>query len=148
MVILINNIQDKIRVPVELTSLLEQIGSDLLQLEGQPRDSEVSIILIDDEYIRELNLTYRGQDRPTDVLAFCLQDDMTGMEEDKVLGDVLISVERAAGQAQEYGHSLKREVAFLAAHGILHLLGYDHKSSDEEEEMKSRQIFILERFEL
>ncbi len=148
MAILVNNQQDQITISEGLLSLLGQIGDDVLRMEGQPQESEVSITLVDNAYIQELNRTYRGLDRPTDVLAFYLEDDMPAMEEEKMLGDVLVSVEKADEQAREYGHSLEREVAFLTVHGILHLLGYDHHLPQEEEKMKSRQKLFLERFKL
>ena len=147
MEVLVNNAQDKLAIPEELPPLLEKIGLDLLQLEGYTRKGEVNIILVDNAYIRELNRTYRGQDKATDVLSFNLSDsdEMTEVEDDQMLGDVFISVEKAVEQAREYGHSLEREVAFLFVHGILHLLGYDHESPDEEKTMTARQNVILER---
>ncbi len=146
MAINIHNDQDKVRIPAALSPLLQEIGEHLLKEEGRSQEEEISLILVDDGQIRELNRTYRKLDRATDVLAFDLQDEMTGKEEDHVLGDVVISVERAAEQAREYGHSLEREIAFLAVHGILHLLGYDHRFATEENEMFSRQHLMLEKF--
>ncbi|MDY6053519.1 MAG: rRNA maturation RNase YbeY, partial [Anaerovibrio sp.] len=91
-------------------------------------NSEVSITLTNDEYIHKLNLEYRGLDRPTDVLSFAFVDsqepEVAGGMETEILGDIIISVERAYAQAQEYGHSLERELSFLTVHGMLHLLGY------------------------
>ena len=148
MKVLVNDTQDMRPVPQELLLLLEKIGLDLLELEGPPPGSEVSIVLVDNAFIRELNVTYRGLDKATDVLSFNLSDERTGMEGDQMLGDVFISVEKADEQAREYGHSLEREVAFLAVHGILHLLGYDHQSTGEEEAMITRQKSFLERYNL
>ncbi len=146
MAINIHNDQDMVRIPAALPPRLQEIAGHLLQEEGRSLEEEITLILVDDGQIRELNRTYRKLDRVTDVLAFDLQDEMTGKEEDHILGDVVISVESAAAQAKEYGHSLEREIAFLAVHGILHLLGYDHSSAAEEKEMFSRQHFILEKF--
>lgn len=146
MTIIINNDQDKVHIPEGVSLLLQEIAEHLLQQEGRSREEEISLILVDDRQIRELNRTYRNVDQATDVLSFDLQDEMTGHEEDRLLGDVVISIERAAAQAQEYGHSLEREIAFLAVHGMLHLLGYDHHSTAEEKEMFSRQQLILEKF--
>jgi probable rRNA maturation factor len=150
MSVLVNNIQDQMEVPEELLSLLEDLGNFVLRLEGQPQESEVSVILVDNNYIQELNLTYRGFDSPTDVLSFNLQDDVPKSDpgEDKILGDVVISIEKAVEQADLYGHSLRREVAFLAAHGILHLLGYDHETPEAEQEMKEKKNLILKKFML
>ena len=101
---------------------------------------EVSVSIVDDTEICELNRKYRGVDSPTDVLSF----PMDGY----VLGDIVISLEKAALQAQEYGHSIERELGFLVAHGILHLLGYDHKDEDGERRMLAAQEEILERVRL
>ena len=146
MAVLVNNIQEKVIVPAELLTLLEETGEFVLRMEGFPAASEVSIVLVDNSYIQELNSTYRGYDSPTDVLSFCLQDNMTGEESDQILGDVFISMEKAKEQAREYGQTLKREVAFLAVHGILHLIGYNHETPDTEEEMKRKQHMVMDHF--
>ncbi len=148
MAVLVNNLQDEIPVSVELISLLEKIGAFALRLEGVGPQGEVSIVLVDNSHIHELNLTYRGKDSTTDVLAFNLQDSCTNSDEDTLLGDVVISLEKAAEQGSALGHSLKREVAFLAVHGILHLLDYDHDSDAAEQEMKEKQEMILNNFNL
>jgi len=148
MAMLVNNIQEKVVVPAELTKLLEEVGEFVLRMEGYPVESEVSIVLVDNSYIRELNLTYRGYDSPTDVLSFCLSDGLTGQENDQILGDVVISMEKAKEQAREYGQTLEREVAFLALHGILHLIGYNHDTLESEAEMKEKQDFVLKHFKL
>jgi probable rRNA maturation factor len=118
---------------------------------------EVVISLVDDETIHELNRTYRGKDAPTDVLSFAMletgeeeppvrfdEEDAAEMEGGDMLGDIIISVPTAKRQAEEYGHSLERELAFLAVHGFLHLIGYDHETEEEEKEMFSRQDAIME----
>ena len=128
---------------------------DYEQFEGA---AEVSVTFVDNEAIRELNRDYRGKDAPTDVLSFPLYEDdedfddgfvlPPDMEEDEeaptAIGDIVISVERAKAQAEEYGHSFDRELAFLAVHSTLHLLGYDHeRSEDEDKEQRRRQEEIL-----
>jgi probable rRNA maturation factor len=145
---MVNNMQDKIEVSEELLSLLENIGNFLLRLEGQSLQCEVSIILVDNSYIQELNLTYRGYDCPTDVLSFNLQDNITDEDEDKILGDVVVSVEKAEEQATAYGNTLRQEIAFLSVHGILHLLGYDHETAGAEQEMNEKQELALKKFKL
>lgn len=147
MAVLVNNLQDEIPVPADLISLLEKIGAFVLRLEGVGGNGEVSVVLVDNGYIHELNLTYRGQDSPTDVLAFNLQNGCA-LDEEELLGDVVISLEKATEQSTALGHSLKREVAFLAVHGILHLLGYDHDTGAAEQEMKEKQELILHKFGL
>ncbi len=146
--VLVTDIQDKIVIPENLLFLLEEAGNLLLRLEEQSQECEVSIILVDNSYIRELNFTYRGDDCPTDVLAFNLQDRITEVEEEKILGDVVISAEKAQEQAQTYGHTLQREIAFLALHGILHLLGYDHETKEAEQEMLEKKELVLKKFNL
>ena len=100
-------------------------------------DSEVSLTFCGDEYIRELNAKYRGRDAVTDVLSFPLCDFRNGDEPDEELnelGDIVINLKRAKEQSEEYGHSFRHEVAFLAVHSTLHLLGLDHERSEEEDE--------------
>ncbi len=97
---------------------------------------EFNIIIVDNEYIHKINREYRGIDRPTDVISFALEDNKDFVEVDhRVLGDIYISIDKARSQAEEYGHSFKREICFLAVHGFLHLLGYDHVNSKEEEKV-------------
>lgn len=148
MPVLVNNMQEAIEVPETLLSLLEEIGEFVLRLEGRSLNCEVSLILVDNSYIQDLNLTYRGLDAPTDVLSFNLQDDVTDFEGDSILGDVVVSLEKAAEQAATYGHPLKREVAFLSLHGILHLLGYDHETPEEEREMTEKAELVLKKYKI
>lgn len=108
-----------------------------------------NVIIIDNDRIRQLNNNYRGIDRETDVISFALEDDKTfNLEEIRVLGDIYISIEKARSQAIEYGHSFKRELSFLAIHGFLHLLGYDHMEKEEEEIMFKKQEEVLSRYEI
>lgn len=110
-------------------------------------NSEVSITLTNDEYIHQMNKEYRGLDRPTDVLSFAFVDSEEPEIEDgpetEVLGDIIISLERAWAQSQEYGHSMERELSFLTIHGMLHLLGYDHMEEEERMEMEEEQRYIM-----
>ena len=102
----------------------------------------VSVLITDDETIRQLNAHYRGKDKPTDVLSFPLYDEI-GCLDDEELGDIVISLERACKQANEYGHSVEREVAFLTVHSVLHLLGYDHEPDETEMFEKQREIMEI-----
>lgn len=104
---------------------------------------EFNVIIVDNEYIHKLNKEYRNIDRETDVITFALEDDKTFNPMERVLGDVYISIDKAISQSEEYGHSLKREIAFLAVHGLLHLLGYDHMKKEDEEIMFGLQEEIL-----
>ena len=131
-------------VPDDVRRAIEKVG----ELYGA-ENSEVSVTLTDNACIQSLNKEYRGMDRPTDVLSFALRESdepkISGGLEADVLGDLIISVERAEEQAAEYGHSLRREIAFLAVHGMLHLLGYDHMEEEEREEMEREQRFVMEQ---
>jgi probable rRNA maturation factor len=103
--------------------------------------SEVSLSIVDDREMHELNLRYRGVDRTTDVLSFPLEEERP--KEPCLLGDIIVSAPRAQQQAQEYGHSLLREMSFLVVHGTLHLLGYDHMTPAEDAEMQRLQEEVL-----
>ena len=108
---------------------------------------EFNIIIVDNKKIHELNRDFRGIDRPTDVITFALEDNEDFPEMDiRILGDIYISIDKAKGQAIEYGHSFLRELSFLTIHGFLHLLGYDHMNEDEEKVMFSKQEEILDGF--
>lgn len=115
-----------------------------LEAEGEEA-AEVSVLLGDDATVQALNRDYRGIDRPTDVLSFAQREgeDLPGGEVSPVLGDIVISLDRARAQAGEYGHSLERELGFLAVHGVLHLLGWDHADPEAEARMMARTEAIL-----
>ena len=106
---------------------------------------EFNIIIVDNEYIHKLNKEHRGIDRETDVITFALEDyeDVT-YDDYRLLGDIYISIDKAKSQAEEYGHSFLRELSFLAVHGFLHLLGYDHMNEEDEKIMFTRQEKILD----
>lgn len=138
---------------------IERIISDLLifaaDAEGVTGEAEISITFMMDSEIQEINEQYRGINKPTDVISFALEelseDEIAIVVEEgmpKVLGDILISLETAKRQAADYGHDFEREIGFLALHGLLHLLGYDHQTSEEEAKMFGRQKEILETFGL
>lgn len=106
-----------------------------------------NIIFIDNKEIRKINREYRNVDRETDVISFALEDNMDVVYEDfRLLGDIYISYEKAIEQAELYNHSVKREVFFLATHGILHLLGYDHMEEDDEKVMFGKQNELLDGY--
>ncbi len=106
-----------------------------------------NVIIVNNDEIHSLNKEYRGVDRPTDVISFALEDDDTFIPlEERVLGDIYISIDKAKEQASAYGHSLLRELCFLTIHGILHLLGYDHMNEEEEKEMFTLQERVLESY--
>ncbi|MGX7111419.1 rRNA maturation RNase YbeY [Gemella cuniculi] len=117
--------------------------------------TEMSLSFVSKEEIQEINRDYRGKDIPTDVISFALNDEVEdeiniiGLEDEfNSLGDIIICVDIAHEQAQEYNHSFDREIGFLAVHGFLHLLGYDHMNDKDEKEMFGKQEAILEKFGL
>nr|WP_040207952.1 rRNA maturation RNase YbeY [Neobacillus jeddahensis] len=116
--------------------------------------SEVSVTFVSNERIQEINREYRDKDMPTDVISFAMEEvgegevELLGVEMPRVLGDIVISIPRTKEQAEEYGHSFQRELGFLAVHGFLHLLGYDHMTEDDEKEMFTLQKEILNEYGL
>lgn len=139
-------------VPLDL-DLWERRLEEALRLCGQPETTQLSVTFVDDARIRELNREFRGKDRPTDVLSFPLLDgdapefqSVAGMP--RMLGDIVVSVETARRQAAEYGHSLERELGFLLVHGLLHLLGEDHQTPEQDLRMRERQRHLLEAWGL
>lgn len=144
-----SNEQDKLAPPEDIEQLIEKCTAATLAEEDIEDDAEVSVTLVDNERIRGMNAEFRGIDRETDVLSFPLGDE-EGFEVDPdtdaiLLGDIVISLERANAQAEEYGHSFKREVAFLITHSLFHLLGYDHMTEDGEKEMFAKQEKVLQK---
>ncbi len=134
----------------EIMEAVEKVCLETLKYEEFDEDCEISLSFVTNEEIHQINRQFRNVDAPTDVLSFPQLTFEEGEEADVnengeiVLGDIIISVERAKEQAEEYGHGLKREIAFLTVHSMLHLLGYDHMEKDEEEDMFRRQKEILE----
>lgn len=158
MSVLIDNRQELIRVDEALEAFTVQVVEKVLELEGCEEEYEVSISFVNNEEIRSLNEEYREIDSPTDVLSFPMmefededflsedmQDDPDAeyIDEELALGDIVISMEKAKEQAEEYGHSFERELAFLLTHGMLHLLGYDHEDDASEKEMFKKQEAYL-----
>lgn len=126
----------------ELKSVIIRAAEKTLEIEGSD-NYEVSIHIIGDDEIRELNKLYRGVDSETDVLAFSLKEGADAELSGNLLGDVVISITTAESQAQKYGHSLEAELSLLTIHGVLHLLGYDHEDNDEAYQMRKKQKEIL-----
>lgn len=136
----ISNEQDKIPYSDKFEKIIKENVENTLECENFGKDAEVSVTFVDNARIKELNSEFRNIDRETDVLSFPMDEDGN----DSVLGDIVISLEKAKAQSEEYGHSLEREIAFLCVHSVLHLLGYDHeRSEDEEKEMFEKQENIL-----
>lgn len=151
-----SNEQDKVDISESFMGKLEE----LLQLAGEAEgyeEGEVALTIVDDEAIHQLNRDYRGIDRPTDVLSFAMQEETDeeldivyevesedeNVPLDGMLGDIIISAERAKRQSEEYGHTLERELGFLLVHGFLHLVGYDHQDEPSEAVMTAKQEAVL-----
>ena len=133
-----NETNEKIEEINDMTQVLN------VAIKQQQLDNiEFNVIIVDNEYIHNLNRDYRKIDRPTDVITFALEDYEDIKLEHRMLGDIYISIDKAHEQAQNYGHSLKREICFLAVHGFLHLLGFDHMNETDEKEMFGLQEVIL-----
>ncbi|MFW3611771.1 rRNA maturation RNase YbeY [Staphylococcus caprae] len=134
----------------------EQIDSLLTfakKQENIENDAELSVTFVDKDEIQNINKVYRDKDKVTDVISFALEEDepdidMNDLEIPRVLGDIIICTDVAQEQAESYGHSFERELGFLALHGFLHLLGYDHMTEDDEKEMFGRQDAILNSYGL
>ena len=137
-------IKDIDREVLELDILNDYVKYLVKKLELEK--CEFNIIIVDNEKIHEINKQYRNIDRPTDVISFALEEDETIDEPFKTLGDIYISIDKVYEQAKEYNHSIKRELFFLVTHGFLHLLGYDHMTKEDEEEMFSLQEKILDSY--
>lgn len=121
--------------------------------ESIEEDAEVSVLIVTNERIQQLNSEYRNKHVPTDVLSFAMEDEtendefhLADFEMPRMLGDIIISIEKAREQAEEYGHSFMRELAFLSVHGFLHLLGYDHETKEDEHAMFQKQRELLNEY--
>ena len=144
--VFIKNKQKTVVTTPPLRRLIMAAIAATLRYEDKPIGCEISVTLVDNESIHQLNRDYRRVDRATDVLSFPLyeREELCHMTSPLLLGDIVLSLEKAVEQAEGYGHSLEREVAFLTVHSTLHLLGYDHElSSEEEADMFHRQEEIL-----
>lgn len=134
--VIIENNQKEVKIPTGLRMLVRRCCNAVLRMEAFPYPAEISVTFVDNKQIQELNKQYREKDIPTDVLSFPMGEN--GVYDEnyetgaKILGDIVISMEKAVEQAERYGHSLEREVGYLTAHSMLHLLGYDHENGGIE----------------
>ncbi|AEG59426.1 rRNA maturation RNase YbeY [Desulforamulus ruminis] len=151
MPVLVSNLQEELPVEESLIKLVEAVVLQCLKSEDYSPEAEVGLIFVDDAYIQSLNAEYRGVDRPTDVLSFAMNEGEAMPEEEDsedLLGDIVISLPTAQRQALEYGHSFEREVAYLTAHGSLHLLGYDHEDDVGRKVMRDKEEAVLNRLHI
>lgn len=146
--VIISNNQKKVKIPTGIRMLVRRCCNAVLQLEKFEDSAEVSVSFVDNQQIHEMNKQYRGRDSATDVLSFPMgengQYDINHETGAKILGDIVISVPKAVEQAHNYGHSLSREIAYLTAHSMLHLLGYDHEQGGlERVRMREKEELVM-----
>lgn len=151
--VIITNDQKEIKIPTGVRMLIRRCCNAVLVNENFEGSAEISVRFVDDEIIHELNREYRHVDRSTDVLSFPLGEngvyDINHDTGAKILGDIVISMQHAVMQADLYGHSLQREIAFLTVHSMLHLLGYDHENGGlEQSRMRSKEETVLTKIGL
>ncbi|MBR2279645.1 MAG: rRNA maturation RNase YbeY [Ruminococcus sp.] len=150
--VIITNKQKTVKIPTGLRMLIRRCCHAVLELEKFQGPAEISVTFTDNEEIRKLNAQYRNIDAATDVLSFPMGENGqydTNLETGaKILGDIVISVEKAVEQAEAYGHSLQREVAYLTAHSVLHLLGYDHVENLEKVRMREKEELVMDQLGL
>ena len=147
--VIITNKQKDIKIPTGLRMLIRRCCNAVLRMEKFEGSVEVSVTFVNNEQIKEYNAQYRNKNIETDVLSFPMGEngvyDVNPETGAKILGDIVISIEKAQEQAKAYGHSLQREVGFLTAHSMLHLFGYDHMEEEERRLMEERQRGIMEK---
>lgn len=152
-----SNEQDKIKLTREVKDLIIKTVSTVIESEkyinnivisAAKKSASLSITFTDNENIRKVNLENRGIDSETDVLSFPMFEDFIDIDGEFSFGDILLSLEKAQEQAELYDHSFEREVAFLTAHSMLHLLGYDHIEEDDEKVMREKQREVMKRLHL
>lgn len=148
MEILISDEQDEVVIEESIRILLEDVVRECLNVEGVGTDFEVSITFVDDKEIKRLNKIYRDIDASTDVLSFPIFDEDEDLPFTPLLGDIVISLPTAKRQSEEYGHSVEREIAYLTAHSMFHLLGYDHLNEEEKKEMRLKEKQAMKNLKL
>ena len=137
----IDNRQNKYEITDEMEKLIVEVIKECLSVEGKSDEYEVSISFVDNEEIRILNRDYRGVDKETDVLSFPMEDEFSLAT--PILGDIVISVEKAIEQAEDYGHSFYREMTFLTVHSMFHLMGYDHMEEEDRKIMRNKEESVM-----
>lgn len=154
MILAIDLMDETNEVTEEAQQLVESILQFAARKENIEKETELSVTFVDNDRIQEINKEYRHKDSATDVISFALEEmgegevEIVGAEMPRMLGDIIISIERTKEQAEEYGHSFDRELGFLALHGFLHLLGFDHMNEEDEKVMFTKQKEILEEYGL
>lgn len=138
------NYEAKTRLHIAWMDIISTVVNGTLEYMKFKKQAEVSVSIVDAKEIQKLNREFRGINKVTDVLSFPMED-VNPETKEVVLGDIVLCADKIISQAREYGHTRKRELAFLTCHSMLHLLGYDHMTDEEREEMEDLQRKILER---
>ncbi len=150
--VIITNNQKTVKIPTGLRMLIRRCCNAVLKLENFEGPAEISVTFTDNEQIKKLNAQYREKDTATDVLSFPMgENGVYNVNMDtgaKILGDIVLSMEKAMEQAETFGHSLQRETAYLTAHSVLHLLGYDHMENMDRVRMREKEELVMEQLGL
>lgn len=144
-------VNDEAKTSMELMNLFEKAAGICLREEGlEASNAGISVSFVGPEEIQELNSSYRGVDRVTDVLSFPMYESIDDIDDtcEYLLGDVVICMEKVESQAEEFGHSKERETVYLFTHSILHLLGYDHENEDDKREMRAAEKKVMEEMKI
>lgn len=141
----IDNRQDQVDIDEAMMELFREAIRQALLMEKASTDFEISLSIVDNREIQELNRDYRGIDSCTDVLSFPLGDDFGPQP---MLGDIIVSAEKALEQAEEYGHSFRREMTYLIVHSMFHLMGYDHMEEEEKRLMRKKEKGVMKKIEI
>lgn len=147
MEIYIDNRQEKVEISEQINDIIEDVIREILLDELDSLDYEISISFVDNDEIQLLNSQYRNIDRDTDVLSFPMDQEFD-IPGNSILGDIIISMEKAVEQAQEFSHPLEREIAYLTAHSVYHLLGYDHMQEEEKKEMREKEKYVMKKLKI
>lgn len=146
MELIIDNRQEKVLIEDNIREIIKDVVIESLNIENKGHNYEISVSFVDNEEIRKLNNDFRGIDRETDVLSFPMDDEQK-MFEDYIplLGDIVISAQKALEQSKEFKHSFEREVAYLTAHSMFHLMGYDHMNEEEKKIMRNKEKQVMRK---
>lgn len=143
--VLFDDRQDIMEITEDNHRAIEKAVEEVINAEELEGDFEVSVSFVTNEEIKDLNREFRSVDSETDVLSFPMDDEFDGVI---LLGDIVLSTQKIIEQANDFGHGLEREMAYLTVHSMLHLLGYDHMNNDEKEEMRSREKEIMKKLQI
>ncbi|MGO1368129.1 MAG: rRNA maturation RNase YbeY [Senegalia sp. (in: firmicutes)] len=148
MEVYIDNRQTKILLDENIKTIVENVIKECLEYEDFGFNYEISVSFVDNTEIKELNKRFRAKDIETDVLSFPMEDELEGENYIPILGDIIISAEEASIQAKEFGHGLEREIAYLTAHSMFHLMGYDHLNEEEKLLMRKKEKDVMKKLKI